>query len=336
MSSAGCWRRCGRSGVAPPVLSASEIAAVGDLELAARMVIDGLHAGGHRSARRGAGAEFQIHRPYRAGDDLKHLDWKLLARTDRLYSRQYRETTSMPVMIVLDTSASMAFPEHADGDDASDGHDASAGDVVMSKLRYAAVLAASLAYVVITQGDAAGLMTMRDGRLDYLPTRGGRAHLRSLIGRLERLTAGGAWSADRAITRGAELLRRRGVIVVISDFYDDEDATRAAMRRVARAGHDVVMMQLLADAELALAYRGDLEIEDMETGERRLVDAGAVAPAYAAAVDAFLTRCRTAAARDGVDYVLTAASTPPGAALRAFLLRRGAGAVGGAVATGAR
>ncbi|MEX0907166.1 MAG: DUF58 domain-containing protein, partial [Gemmatimonadota bacterium] len=282
-------------------------------------VVDGLFAGGHRSLRRGAGAEFQQHRPYRAGDDLKHLDWKLLARSDRLYSRQFREMTGMSVMIVLDTSASMDFP-----------------DAGVSKLRYACILAASLAYVIITQGDAVGLLTGGEGRLDYLPARSGRVHLASIIGRIDQSRAAGDWNPDRTITRAAELLRRRGVVIVISDFYDDEDATRAALRRVARAGHDTAMLQVLSDAELKLPYDGEVEFVDAEDGARRLVDVRSAAAEYAQTVAAFTARCRTGAARDGVDYALAATSDPPADVLRKFLLHRSARGVAAAAGVIAR
>src|SRR5205085_3826111 len=126
-------------------LSAEVVAAIDDLELAARIVVEGLRTGGHRSPFYGYSTEFRQHRPYRAGDDLKHLDWKLFARSDRLYTRQFRETTNLSVMIVLDTSASMSFPEQS-----------------VSKFRYGAVIAAALAYLVSEQGHAVGLMTMSD------------------------------------------------------------------------------------------------------------------------------------------------------------------------------
>src|SRR3954464_12485371 len=129
-------------------LSASVVAGIDDLELAARLVVEGLRAGGHRSPFHGFSADFQQHRPYRSGDDLKYLDWKILARTDRLYSRQFRETTSMSVMLVLDASASMAFPEKG-----------------ASKFRYACVVAASLAYLISSQGDAVGLMSTAGEKL---------------------------------------------------------------------------------------------------------------------------------------------------------------------------
>ena len=288
-------------------LSPAVAAAVDDLELAARVVVEGLRAGGHRSPFHGYSAEFQQHRPYRAGDDLKYLDWKILARTDRLYSRQFRETTSMSAMIVLDTSASMAFPE--------------AG---LSKFRYAQIMAASLAYLIVAQGDAVGLMTMGKGALGYIPARAGRPHLRSLIARIDRLAPAGQWQPEVVIARGAELLKRRGVMVVISDFYDAEDETRRELRRVARRGHDVAMLQVMSPEEMTFPFSGGLELEDAESGERRLVDAGTLQKDYRAAVAEFLERCRTLAHRDGVDYALMSTGVPPERALRDYLVRRGA------------
>ncbi|MEJ7811704.1 MAG: DUF58 domain-containing protein [Gemmatimonadaceae bacterium] len=288
------------------VLSPAVVAAIDDLELAARLVVEGLRTGGHRSPFHGYSTEFRQHWPYRTGDDLKYLDWKLFARSDRLYTRQYRETTNLSVMLVLDTSASMAFP--VDG---------------LSKFRYGAIVAAALAYLVADGGHAVGLMSMESGRLLYVPARGGRSHLRSLLARIDALTPGGSWDPARVIARGAQLLGRRGVVVIISDFYDAEDATRREMRRVVRRGHDVAMLQMISPSEMALGYDGHVELEDLETRERRLIDAAADAPRYRAAVRDFLDGCRIHALRDGVDYALLSTDTPPEVALRDYLLRRG-------------
>ena len=288
-------------------LSPAVAASVDDLELAARVVVEGLRAGAHRSPFHGYSAEFQQHRPYRAGDDLKYLDWKVLARTDRLYTRQFRETTSMSAMVVLDASASMAFPESG-----------------LSKFRYGSIIAAALAYLIIGQGDAAGLLTMADGALSYVPPKAGRPHLRSLIARIDRLTPAGRWAPERVIARAAELLKRRGVVIVISDFYDSEDATRRELRRAMRRGHDVAMLHLMSPDETSFPYAGTLELEDLESGERRLLDAGVVGRAYRTGVTEFLERCRTLAGRDGVDYTLMSTDTPPERALREYLLRRDA------------
>ncbi len=207
-------------------LNADVVAAIDDLELAARIVVEGLRTGGHRSPFHGYSTEFRQHRPYRIGDDLKHLDWKLFARSDRLYTRQFRETTNLSVLFVVDTSASMDYP---------------AGGV--TKFRYAQIVTAALAHLASTEGHAVGLMAMESGRLAYLPARGGRVHLRALLARLDRLKPSGSWDAPQTIARSAQLLARRGVIVVASDFYDAEDATRRELRRVAQRGRDAALLQ---------------------------------------------------------------------------------------------
>jgi uncharacterized protein (DUF58 family) len=286
-------------------LSPTVVAAIDDLELAARIVVEGLRTGGHRSPFHGFSTEFRQHRPYRLGDDLKYLDWKLYARSDRLYTRQFRETTNLSVLIALDTSASMAYPE--------------AG---VSKFRYAQIVAAALSYLVSEQGHAVGLMTMEDDKLSYVPARGGKVHLRSLIARIDRLSPSGSWDASRVLVRGAQLLERRGIVMVLSDFYDAEDETRRAMRRVAGRGHDVAMLQLLSRDELSLPYTEHVELQDLESGDIQLVDGASVAAAYRAAITEFLDRCRGSAFRDGIDYALLTTDTAPETALREYLLKR--------------
>ncbi len=289
-------------------LSPAVVAAIDDLELAARLVVEGLRTGGHQSPFHGYSTEFRQHRPYRAGDDLKYLDWKLYARSDRLYTRQFRETTNLSVMLALDTSASMDFPSGA-----------------VSKFRYAQIAAAALAYLVSEQGHAVGLMTTTGDRLAYVPARGGRQHLRSLIGRIDRLVPMGQWDAAQVVARSAQLLQRRGVVVVLSDFYDSEDEMRRELRRAAQRGHDVAMLQLISPSELTLPFAGQVELEDMETGRRLLVDGDATATSYRLAVFEFLERCRSHALRDGLDYALLSTDVAPALALRDYLLRRSGG-----------
>jgi len=201
-------------------LDPAVVAAIDDLELSAKLIVEGLRTGPHRSPFHGFSTEFSQHRPYRAGDDFRHLDWKLLARTNRLYSRQFRETTNLSMMVVLDPSASMAFP--ATG---------------VSKFRYATILAAALAYLVITDGDRAGLMTMTGPSLTFVPARGGRPHLRTLLAQLAQIEPAGTWHPAQAIGRAAGLLKRRGLVLVLSDFYDAETQTLRELKRVRRRGH---------------------------------------------------------------------------------------------------
>jgi uncharacterized protein (DUF58 family) len=293
------------------VLSADVVAAIDDLELAARGIVEGLRVGGHRSPLHGYGAEFQQHRPYRTGDDLKALDWKVYARSDRLYTRQYRETTNVAVMLVLDTSASMAFP------DASHA---------VSKFRYAVLCAAALAYLAIEQGNAVGLLTTDARGPIYLPARSGRVALRALLTQLARLQPQGTWDGAGVLRRAAELLPRRGLVLVLSDFYDDEAAMQRELRHVARRGHDVAMLQIVAPEERALGMRGTVELRDLERGTRRLVDASSLAASYADAHRAFRSRCRTFAESSGIDYALCDTGEPPARALRTFLVQRGGGA----------
>jgi len=290
----------------PSALSAAVVASIDDLELAARLVVEGLRTGGHRSPFHGFSTEFRQHRPYRAGDDLKYLDWKLYARSDRLYTRQFRETTNFSVMLALDTSASMAFPPNG-----------------ITKFRYGQVLTAALSHLASEQGHAVGLMTMTGDRLSYVPPRGGRHHLRSLIAAIDRLEASGSWDPARVTARAGQLLQRRGVVIVISDFYDAEEATRREMRRMTERGHDVAMLQVVSPQELSYSNDGQTEIEDLETGERRVIDSAEVAATYRVEFNAFLDRCRREALRDGVDYALISTDRAPESALRDYLLRRG-------------
>lgn len=284
------------------------LAATHDLELAARLIVEGTMTGPHRSPFHGFSAEFSQYRAYRPGDDLRHLDWKLLARTDRLYTKQFRETTNMSTMVVLDASASMAYPPSG-----------------VSKFRYAQMMAAALSHLMITQGDAAGLMTGGDDERVYLPARSSRTHLRAIVATLDRLKPRGAWRPDRGIARAANLLKRRGLLIVISDCYDEEDATLSEMTRAMRRGHEVVMLQVLSREEIALPYRGAIEFEDLESQSTQIIDASSAAAAYKAGVSAFLERWKSRAQSHGIEHILMTTDTPPARALREFLIGRANG-----------
>jgi uncharacterized protein (DUF58 family) len=285
------------------------LARIADLELVARIVVEGLVSGLHRSPFHGYSAEFSQYRHYRPGDDLKYVDWKLVARTDRVYTKQFRETTNMASALVVDTSASMNFPAAAP----------------LSKFRYAVIAAAALAHVVSTQGDAIGLMAAQDERAIYLAPRAGRQHLRALLAALSSLEPRGRWRAAETIRRAAERLKRRGLLLVFSDFYDDGEQVWAQLRRAGRMGHEVVLFQIISRDEIDLPYRQDLEFTDLETGQRLAVDAGLARRHYRDAVAAFLERTRMQAGSEGFQYSLVVTDTAPDQALRSFLLaRRGA------------
>jgi uncharacterized protein (DUF58 family) len=276
------------------------LARIGDLELVARIVVQGLVSGLHRSPFHGYSAEFTQYRHYRPGDDLKYVDWKLAARTDRVFTKQFRETTNMAAAIVLDASASMGFP------------------AALSKFRYATILAAALAHLVAGQGDAIGLIS----GATFVPPRAGRQQLRRVLASLSAIEARGAWDGVASVRRAAERLDRRSLLVVLSDFYDEEERTILELRRAARMGHEVVLFQILSVDELDLPYRHDLEFADLETGARMSVNPMIVRRDYRDGLAAFLERMRRRAVGEGFQYSLVITDTPPDRALRQFLLAR--------------
>jgi uncharacterized protein (DUF58 family) len=238
------------------------------------------------------------------------VDWKLVARTDRVYTKQFRETTNMASAIVLDTSGSMNFPGAGSESTRPAG---------VSKFRYAVIAAASLAHLVSGQGDAVGLLAGDR----FLAPRAGRQHLRGLLASLSSLTPAGEWSTADNVRRAAERLKRRGILLVLSDFYDDEERTLAELRRAARMGHEVVLFQMLSRDEIELPYRRDLEFADLENGRTLAINAGLARRDYKDAVAAFLERWHARAGAEGFQYSLIITDTPPQRALRNFLLARG-------------
>jgi uncharacterized protein (DUF58 family) len=283
------------------VLDPDLLGRISDLELVARILAQGLVSGLHRSPFHGYSAEFSQYRHYRPGDDLKYVDWKLVARTDRVYTKQFRETTNVAAIVVVDTSASMAFPDGA-----------------TSKFRYARIAAAALAHLISSQGDTIGLLSDQE----FLPPKAGRRHLRRLLASLSGLAVSPSWASAASIRRAAERLGRRGLLLVFSDFYDDEDATFAEMRRAARLGHEVVVFQVISREEIAFGYRQDAEFVDLETGRTLAVDAKAARREYLDAMTAFLERCRLRARAEGYQYSLMVTDIPHEHALRSFLLAR--------------
>jgi uncharacterized protein (DUF58 family) len=279
--------------------------AIGDLELVARVTVDGIASGLHRSPFHGYSAEFSQYRHYRPGDDLKYVDWKLLARTDRIYTKQYRETTNLIAQITVDASASMAYR----------------GAAGISKIDYARLLAAALSHLVSSQGDSVGLAIYADGLKDYIAGRGGQAHLRRLLVTLTQMEAGGWTSTAPALRRANDLLKRHGLLVIISDLYDEGDAVQEELRRAMRIGHEVVVFQVLTREEVEFPFAGEVELEDLESG-RTVLASPASAAVYRREVAAFLDRWRSRTAVDGIDYTLITTDTPLDHALRSYLLRR--------------
>jgi len=293
-----------------PLFDPQVLASIVDLEHVARVTIDGTVAGLHRSPFHGYSAEFSQYREYRPGDDVKYVDWKLFGRTDRFYTKQYRETTNTTAELVVDASGSMAYR----------------GASGVSKLEYARLLGAALVYLhVARQGDAAGFVAYDAGVRHYIPCRSGRLHLRRLLVALSALQPAGVTAAAAGFRRAVDLLRRRGILLVVSDFYDEGEAVAHELTRAVRMGHDVAVFHVLTREELEFPFQSDVEFRDLETGRTVLTRPTTVGASYRRNVAAFIERWRTRSEGLGIDYTLLTTDTPLDTALRRYLLGRPAG-----------
>lgn len=300
MSPGVSQKSAGSTGLDPALL-----AALGDLDLVARVIVDGMLSGLHNSPFHGYSAEFSQYRHYRPGDDLKYIDWKLFARTDRLYTKQYRETTNLGAQIMVDASQSMAFR----------------GRTGAAKLDYARMAVAALAYLIAGQGDAVGLAIYDESVRQHLPGRIGHSHLRGVLAALAKMQTSGTTSTARSLRRSVDLLSRRGVLILVSDLYDDEDAVESELRRAVRMGHEVAVFHVLTRDELEFPFGQEVELEDLESG-RRVLTGSAAGADYRHAFAEFLERWHARCARDRIDYTRILTDQPLDTSLRGYLLRR--------------
>jgi len=273
------------------------------LELVARTVVDGFITGLHRSPYLGFSTDFAEHRPYMPGDDIRRIDWRLYARSDRYYLKLFEAETNSNFAVLLDVSGSMAF-----------------GSGGVSKIDYGKLLGASLTYFSSRQRDRVGLITFRDSVVDYVPP--SAKHLDTVLHTLERATCTGSGQLQPPLERAANLFKRSGIVVLISDFYEDPDDVIHAVNQLRFSGQDVIVFHLLDPAELKFSYDAPSSFEDLESGERlpivpekhRLRYHGLIEDHVAALSDRF--------ARNRIDYVLVDTGEPLDRVLFDFLLAR--------------
>jgi uncharacterized protein (DUF58 family) len=290
------------------LLAPSVLASIGRLDLIARTIVEGFLIGLHKSPYHGLSQEFAEHRPYIAGDEMRRIDWRVFARTDRLYVKESEEETNAPVRLLLDTSASLSFKPR---------------DV--SKLDYARYLTGALAYLATRQGDRVGLICFNEEVRAALPTRGGQRHLQTILATLEPLRAEGRTHVSQVLLGQASQWKRRGLAVLISDLYDRAEEVVDAVVRVRRTGHDVVVFHLLDRTEKFLEQRGTYEFRDLETNEVLLADADRVRKVYTEQMEKERNYFRHEFERTGADYCELDTSQPLDKALAIYLRRRKAG-----------
>ena len=283
------------------LLDPAEVARLGGIEIVAQGVVEGFLAGIHRSPFRGFSVEFTEHRAYQPGDELRYLDWKILARADRLFVKQFEEETNLRAMILLDASRSMAWR----GDPAR-----------LTKRGYADRLVAALALILLRQRDATGLMTFDEAVRQVIPARVKAGQWTRLVRGLIDTPDGLGTAAETALRQLAGLLARRGLVVLVSDLLLDRGLALTALRYLRHRGHQVIVLHVMDPAELELAGPPEVRFRDPESAASVVVRPRELAGAYAATVRREIAGWRTACRRHGVAYHHIRTDMPFGMALR--------------------
>lgn len=287
-------------------LDPSVLAGLDNLELRARIVVEGFLSGLHKSPNKGFSVEFNDYRHYQRGDDMRHIDWKLYARSDKLYIKQYEDETNVRCVILLDTSASMAY---------------SSGGT--SKLSYGITLASALAYFIMGQRDAVGLITFDEEIRDYLPAKCRQPHLMQILRTLARVEAGTKTDVVKPLTDLAASLNKKSFVILISDLLDDEERIISTLQNLRGMGNDVITFQVMDDAELNFPFNEASEFIDMENEESYITSPAAIRKAYLENLNEFLSFCRKKCQSSGVDYCLLNTAEPLDEALSSYMSKRG-------------
>lgn len=285
-------------------LDPAALMSIRNLELRARTIVEGFWHGIHRSPYHGFSVEFTEYRPYTPGDDPRHLDWKLVGRTDRYYIKKYEDETNLRCHLLVDNSRSMAFGEP------------------VSKSDYARTLAATLAYFLSQQGDATGLMTFDEHIREYLPARNRPGHLRQLMLALEKPPTGASTDLAAPLRRIAELTRKRGLVVLLSDLLAPIESLEAPLGLLTASGHEVVVFQILTPAELTLDFPGASRFVDMETGRDLFLDPTLARAEYQRRLNEHIEAVRAKCQGLGISHVQLSTAQPLELALFDFLKTR--------------
>lgn len=286
-------------------LTPQEMNTLGRLVLLSRYVVEGNLAGAHRSPLRGASSEFADHKAYAIGDDLKHIDWKVLARSERYYVKRFQDETNLRVYLAIDRSRSMAY-----------------GSNGTSKYEYACRLAAALGYVTIKARDSVGLFLHSDKIDLQLGARNSFNHLNDMLKRLQEFEPDSTTNIHDALHRIAGSVHRRALIVVLSDLLGDEEEITMALSHFRRQHHDVIVFQVLDPMELDLSFTRGCRFEDLETGETMTADPRGLAADYERIFGMFLEQYRQRCAELKIDYRLVRTDQNLDTFVRAYLEER--------------
>jgi len=286
-------------------LNPEEMHKLSRIALLSRYVVEGNLAGAHRSPLKGASSEFADHKAYGVGDDPKHIDWKVLSRTDRYYIKRYEDETNLRVYIILDRSNSMGY-----------------GSAGLRKYDFACRLAAALGYVVVKARDSVGLFVYSDKIDIEVEPRNSFNHLHNMLKRLQGLEPASTTNTAETLHQIAASIHKRALIIVISDLLDNEKEVSLALAHFRKRLHDVIVFHVLDPVEVDLSFKHGFEFEDMESGELITADPRSLAEDYKKVFGAFLDQYRTACEGMKVDYRLVQTDQSVETYVRAYLEER--------------
>lgn len=287
-------------------LDPAVISRLQNMELRARMVVEGFITGLHRSPYHGFSVEFAEHRQYMPGDEIRRIDWKVFGRTNRYYVKQYEEETNLKSYILLDGSASMRY--------ASEGR--------ISKFQYASYLAAALAYLMVQQRDAAGLCVFDEDIRTYMPPHSTRSYLQQILRTLEHSQPAHATRMTNCLHLVAERIKRRGLVIVLSDLLDDPHAVMSTFKHFRHDNHAMIVFQILDPRERDFNFGADAMFTDIETSEQMPTQPYHIRAAYKEAMHQFNERYKKECREHLIDYVLVDTATPFDKVLFEYLGKR--------------
>ena len=287
------------------ILNPEIISKLNNLSLKARYVVEGFIVGLHKSPYHGFSVEFSEHRVYGSGDEIRHIDWKLWGKTDRYFVKQYEEETNLKSYLIIDQSLSMAYKSSS-----------------ISKLEYAQILAASLGYLMIRQQDAVGL-TLFDNKIrTNIPPRSKKSHLNVLLAQMQNIKPGPETLIAPILHKTADAIKKRGLIILISDLFDDPEKILSGLQHFRYKGHEVVVFHIFDPQEISLEFSNRTRFQDMETGEIIITDPWHIQKEYQKSIRQFCDYFKSNCRQKNIDYVQISTEVNLDIALSEYLINR--------------
>jgi len=288
------------------LLDPSLVSKLKSLELKAKTVVEGFKVGLHRSPYHGFSVEFSEHKPYTQGDPIKNIDWKVYGKSDKFFIKQFEEETNLSCHILLDISASMNYKEIGE----------------ITKLEYGITLAASLSYLMNQQQDAVGLSLYSDKIENYLPPKAARVYLHSILSSLQNINPVNKTETGDCLNSIAQKIKKRGLVIVISDFFDSTESILSALKHFKYKKNEVIVFQLLDPVEKSFAFGNDAVFVDKETEEEITTQPYQIQKSYQTAMAEFLHTLKSECLNNKIEYNLIETTTPFDKALFAYFKKR--------------